>query len=114
MIQNFHRVLSWDVHAKLCTSSPECFRNIMFYLKNERGGRQRFWAVGENMCFAGFVFACFVFANVFVSDGEPSRVCQAPVSMKALISASFEVHVCLSVYACPLQYRSLLHCFPKI
>lgn len=61
------------------------------------GGGQRFWTVGENMCVAGFVFACFVFANVFVSDGEPSRVCQAPVSMKALISVSFEVHVCLSV-----------------
>lgn len=57
----------------------------------------------ENMCFAGFVFACFVFASVFISDeGEPSRMCQAPVSMQAIISVSFEVHVCvcLSVYVC--------------
>ena len=41
--------------------------------------------------------------GVFISDGEPRReprrVCQAPVSMQAIISASFEVHVCvLSVY----------------
>lgn len=51
------------------------------------------------MCFNGFVFACFVFAGVFISDeGEPRRkprrVCQAPVSMQAIISASFEVYVC--------------------
>lgn len=39
------------------------------------------------MCFAGFVFACFVFASVFISEeGEPSWVCQAPVSMQAIIS----------------------------
>lgn len=63
----------------------------------------------KNMCFIGFfVFACFVFAGVFISDEgeprrEPRRVCQAPVSMQAIISASFEVYVCvLSVYVCPL------------
>lgn len=34
-----------------------------------------------------FVFACFVFASIFISEeGEPSRVCQAPVSMQAIIS----------------------------
>lgn len=43
-------------------------------------------------------FACFVFAGVFISDVEPSRVCQAPVSMQAIISASFEV--CACVWAC--------------
>lgn len=40
-------------------------------------------------------FACFVFAGVFISDVEPSRVCQAPVSMQAIISASFEVCACV-------------------
>lgn len=41
------------------------------------------------MCFAGFVFACFVFASVFVSEeGEPSRVCQATVSKQAIISST--------------------------
>lgn len=41
------------------------------------------------MCFAGFVFACFVFVGVFISEeGEPSRVCQAPVSMQAIISST--------------------------
>lgn len=50
------------------------------------------------MSFIGFVFACFVFASVFISDeGEPSRVCQAPFSMQAIISASFEVNVCVCV-----------------
>lgn len=54
----------------------------------------------ENMCFSGFVFACFVFAGVFISDeGEPRReprkVCQAPVSMQAIISSSFDVNVCV-------------------
>lgn len=50
----------------------------------------------ENMCFIGFVFACFVFAGIFISDeGAPRRVCQAPVSMQAIISASFEVYVCV-------------------
>ncbi len=58
----------------------------------------------ENMCFIGFVFACFVFAGVFISDEgeprrEPRRVCQAPVSMQAIISASFEVYVCVC-WAC--------------
>lgn len=52
------------------------------------------------MCFIGFVFACFVFAGVFISDEgeprrEPRRVCQAPVSMQAIISASFEVNGCV-------------------
>lgn len=43
----------------------------------------------KNMCFAGFAFACFVFASVFISEeGEPSRVCQAPVSMQAIISST--------------------------
>lgn len=67
----------------------------------------------ENMCFIGFVFACFVFASVFISDeGEPSRVCQAPVSMQAIISASFEVYVCvcLSVYVCVCVHRSVGLC----
>lgn len=58
------------------------------------------------MCFIGFVFACFVFAGVFISDeGAPRRVCQAPVSMQAIISASFEVYVCVCrvcMRVCPL------------
>lgn len=41
----------------------------------------------KNMCFAGFAFVCFVFVSVFISEeGEPSWVCQAPVSMQAIIS----------------------------
>lgn len=58
------------------------------------------------MCFSGFVFACFVFAGVFISDeGEPRReprkVCQAPVSVQAIISSSFDVNVCVfSVHVC--------------
>lgn len=48
------------------------------------------------MCFSGFVFACFVFVGVFISDeGEPGRVCQAPVRMEAIISSSFDVYVCV-------------------
>lgn len=54
----------------------------------------------KNMCFTGFVFACFIFVGVFISDEgkprrKPRRVCQAPVSMQAIISVSFEVSVCV-------------------
>lgn len=42
-------------------------------------------------------FACFVFASVFISDGESGRVCQASVSMQAIISAPFEVCACVWV-----------------
>lgn len=55
----------------------------------------------DDMCFVGFfIFACFVFAGVFILDQgepgrEPMRVCQASVSMQAIISASFHVRVCV-------------------
>lgn len=66
-----------------------------------KGGKTMASDCEENMCFIGFVFACFVFASVFISDeGEPSRVCQAPVSMQAIISASFEVNVCVCLSVC--------------
>lgn len=55
------------------------------------------------MCFAGFVFACFVFASVFISEeGEPSRVCQAPVSMQAIISSA----PLKSMYVCGERARA--------
>lgn len=76
--------------------APEYFKN--------RNGLSQIWKgkqwlrTGRKYVFYWFShFVCFVFASVFISDGEPGRVCHAPVSMQAIISAPFEVCACVWV-----------------
>lgn len=82
-------------------NSPEYqnTKNTARCLRNARK-KQWLWTAMKTCVSLVFVFACFVFAGVFISDEgaqrrEPRRVCQAPVSMQAIISASFEVYVCV-------------------
>lgn len=84
-----HREIHLNIKIK---NTARCLRNAR--------KKQWLWTAMKTCVSLVFVFACFVFAGVFISDEgaqrrEPRRVCQAPVSMQAIISASFEVYVCV-------------------
>lgn len=94
-------MLKLRAHIRVCTP-PFC----TWIFKKKRGGYDptQIWKGGgkqslrtaRKTCVSLVLhFACFVFASVFISDGEPGRVCQVPVSMQAIISAPFEVCACV-------------------
>lgn len=64
------------------------------------------------MCFTESEFACFLFVGVFISDDRAKEKAeqnnQAPVSVQAIISVSFEVYVC--VYSVCMRVGSLWWC----
>lgn len=67
----------------------------MIHLQYEKGRKAMAWTARKTCVSLVLHFVCFVFASVFISDEEPGRVCQAPVSMQAIISARFEVCACV-------------------
>lgn len=79
MIQNFHQVLIWDVNAKLCNSSPECFKNILFYLKNERGrGGDKGFGLWGKTCVLLDLYLPVLYLQMYLFQMESQAECARP------------------------------------
>lgn len=102
-------------YARIHLNSSKIDRSAF---RNGRGKKQWLRTARKTCVPLVFVLACFVFVSVFISDeGGPRRVCQAPVSMQAIISPVLwspmyvckSAHVFVSVAVLGYNVRLLLH-----